>query len=423
MFIMDNKVSVIVPVYQVRVYLERCVNSILRQTFQNIEIILIDDGSTDGGGELCDEYAKQDTRVKVIHKTNGGLSSARNAGLEVAKGKYIAFVDSDDWVSPNFIRSMYEVCEGYECDICQCGFYEVIKDDLDMTDREGIPLIYRPLEYSYAEFSLLSWECVVSWNKLYKRTLFRDICFPAGRLHEDEFTTYKLINKANRIAVLPTRLYYYRRRGDSIVGRKYSYKRLDAGIAYREREKFYRENHYVELEQLTKARHLQWLKGQIKQFETLESRNESIERAIVQEENQIKEELGSVSVLRKDFLRNQYIFPFDMVEKKSNIVLYGGGMVGQQYFMQIRATNYCNVMLWADRNYVKLRRIGIPVDDPVRMSEVSDKIDYFVIAIVKREIASSVIEMLENELSVDRGKIIYCLNSVMDVGPYNNRII
>lgn len=419
---MKIEVSVIVPIYQVVGYLDKCMDSILNQSFQNMELILIDDGSTDGSSELCDEYARRDARVKVIHKQNGGLSSARNAGLDIARGEYIAFVDSDDWVSPDFIQVMHEVCEKYGCDICQCGMFDVISDECHTEDRGGIPVIFSPAEFIYAEYTLFSWDCVVSWNKLYRRSLFQDIRFPEGKQHEDEFTTWKLVGRSGRLAVLPTRLYYYRRRPDSIVGKRYSYKRLDAGEAYREREEFYREHGCTDLEQLTKARHLQWIDGQIKQFGTLEKRDTVIEKGIIGERQGLCQDMDGLDLLRRDFLRNQYVFPFDLIDKKSSIVLYGGGMVGQQYFLQVRATNYCNIRLWADRDYMRLRKIGIPVAAVDKINEVGSECDYFVIAIVNREIAARVMEMLTGEYHVDRGKIIYCLNSVMNISLYDNRI-
>lgn len=414
-------ISIIIPVYQVKDYIDKCIESVIEQTYQELEIILIDDGSTDGSGEICDEYAQKDNRINVIHKSNAGLSSARNVGLNIARGKYIAFIDSDDWVSRNFIQSMYEICEEYGADICQCGYYEAI-DDIAVTEENGIPIIYTSLEFSYTEFSLLSWECAICWNKLYRASLFQKIRFPEGKIHEDEFTTYKVVNMAERIAVLPARLYYYRQRSDSIMGKDYSYKRLEAGSAYKERELFYQSNEYSELEKLTKARHLQWINGQISNFNSLHNRDIYIEGEAIKTRNMLVEELVDVKLLRNDFVRNQYVFPFDQVEKKSGIVLYGGGMIGQQYFLQIKATNYCNIELWVDKNFSKLRKIGIPVNDVRELRNHVDRCDYIVVALMRREPALEVIRMLQNEYKVDRSKIIYCLNAVVDINHHNNRI-
>lgn len=416
---MSEKISVIVPVFQVKDYLEGCIISILKQTYKNIELILVDDGSTDGSGLICDQFAHKDERILVLHKENGGLSSARNAGLDHANGDYIAFVDSDDWVDLDYIRKMYEVCRLHDCDVCQCGIYDAINDDMEIRDSGGVPSIYTPLEFAYAEMSLLSWDCVVCWNKLYKSELFKGIRFPEGKIHEDEYTTYKVLNRANRIALLPTRLYYYRRRPESIVSKKYSYKRLDARDAYIEREDFYHDLGEARLEASVKARHLQWLKGQEKQFLSMGVRDENVEREILCEQDRLKGEVKSSNPLRKDFLRNTYIFPFDIVHKRSRIAIYGGGMLGQQYYQQIRAINYCDIICWADKDYKELRQIGIPVEDICRIKEST--IDYIVVAIVNSEIATGIINMLVSEYGVEKKKIVYCLNSVMNVMPDDNR--
>ena len=418
---MSDLISIIVPVFQVKKYIRKCLDTIIGQTFEYIEIILIDDGSTDESGFICDMYAEKDNRLKVIHKENGGLSSARNVGLEYAKGDYIAFVDSDDWVDLDYIRKMYEVCRLHDCDVCQCGIYDAINDDMEIRDSGGVPSIYTPLEFAYAEMSLLSWDCVVCWNKLYKSELFKEIRFPEGKIHEDEYTTYKVLNRANRIALLPTRLYYYRRRPESIVAKKYSYKRLDARDAYIEREGFYHDLGEVRLEASVKARHLQWLKGQQKQFISVEAREEVLEREISDEQNRLNDELKHFNPLRTDFLRNMYVFPFDLVQKRCCIAIYGGGMLGQQYFQQIRATNYCDIKCWVDRDYKKLRQIGIPVEETGKIKDYD--FDYVVVAIVRSEIAAEIINMLVSEYAIEREKIIYSLNSVMNVTPYDNRIL
>ena len=415
-------VSIIVPVYQVDRFLRKNLETLIAQRMKDIELILVDDGSTDGSGSICDEFALKDDRIRVIHKKNNGLSSARNVGLKVAKGKYVAFVDSDDWVSDEYVSLMYETCEKYEADICQCGFFEVISDDINIKDTGGHPEIYSSIEYAYAQASLLSWDCVICCNKLYKRSLFDGISFPEGKIHEDEYVTYKVAYKAKRIAVLPTRLYYYRQRAGSIVNQRYSYKRLDAREAYIEREKFYHSIGEARLELTVKAQHLQWLCGQINQFLKLEDRDVQLEKEIINEQKRLDEELASENLIRRDFLRNNYIFPFDLIGTKRNIVLYGGGTVGQQYYLQIRATNYCNINVWVDKDYKRLRKIGIPVQGIEEIRTVQNVSDYYVIALADADLARCVMDTLVVRFNVDKGKIIYCINSVMNITPENNRV-
>ncbi len=417
---MREKVSVIVPVFQVKDYLEKCILSILTQTYRNLEIILVDDGSTDGSEIICDQFALRDERIRVLHKENQGLSSARNTGLDYATGEYIAFVDSDDWIDERYIHQMYEVCKKYECDICQCGFFDAVCDDIFYKDHGGYPSIYSPIEFAYAEFSLLSWDCIVCWNKLYRASLFKNIRFPVGRIHEDEYVTYMLTYNANKIAVLPTRLYYYRRRNDSIVGRKYSYKRLDAREAIIERENFYHSIGEKELENVAKARYLHWMKGQIKQFSQIADRDEKLENEIIEECKELDCQLDSIDVIRRKFSRDNYVFPFDLIGVKKNIVLYGGGNVGQQYYLQIKATNYCNIIAWIDKDYDNLRQIGIPVQSTDDIEKTKDNADYYVIALAKADIAKNVIEMLAEKYMIDKKKIVYCINSVMGIEPFKN---
>lgn len=215
-------VSVIIPIYKVEPYLCECVDSVINQTYKNLEIILVDDGSPDKCPEICDEYAQKDSRIKVIHKPNGGLSDARNAGIEVAKGEWISFVDSDDIVNNNFIEVLLNTAINNSCEIAVCGyncFYE--KKELNISNATTADSTHKcnlliPIQVLKKQFK--SAKYVVIWNKLYKKVLFEsNIRFPKGRLHEDEFTTYKLCIHASKIADISENLYYYRQRKGSIT--------------------------------------------------------------------------------------------------------------------------------------------------------------------------------------------------------------
>ncbi|WP_243009253.1 glycosyltransferase [Clostridium sp. AM58-1XD] len=238
-------VSVIVPVYKVENYLERCVHSIQNQTYKHLEIILVDDGSPDNCGKICDEFAENDKRIRVIHKINGGLSEARNFGIDVAEGKYIVFVDSDDWIDPDMIELLLRIREMHNADIVECSYRNVYKDKIiEETYCRGEIVIGDSV---FALKGMLDWKYFkpVAWNKLYKREVLGDIRYPKGKLHEDEFTTYKYFYNAKKMAYVDVSKYNYdRTREDSITGKKFQASNLDACWAFRERVDFF-ENHNI----------------------------------------------------------------------------------------------------------------------------------------------------------------------------------
>ncbi len=243
-------ISVIVPVYRVEEYLERCVKSILSQTYKNLEVILVDDGSPDQCPAICDACAEKDARVKVIHQENKGLSGARNAGIDAASGEYLAFVDSDDYVSPHFIEELYQLLQDTGCAIGQCRFSYVKGDGL-VEEGDSAFCIYRGeslMEQLYGPEEKAT--CfVVAWNKLYRTELFKEtgIRYPEGRIHEDEATTYRLFHEAKKLAFLDRALYgYYTENGGSITS-VFSAKRLQWLTAHEERIAFFKKNGYEKL--------------------------------------------------------------------------------------------------------------------------------------------------------------------------------
>ena len=243
-------ISVIVPVYRVEKYLERCVKSILSQTYKNLEVILVDDGSPDQCPAICDACAEKDARVKVIHQENKGLSGARNAGIDAASGEYLAFVDSDDYVSPHFIEELYQLLQDTGCAIGQCRF-SYMKGDGLVEEGDSAFCIYRGeslMEQLYGPEEKAT--CfVVAWNKLYRAELFKEtgIRYPEGRIHEDEATTYRLFHEAKKLAFLDRALYgYYTENGGSITS-VFSAKRLQWLTAHEERIAFFKKNGYEKL--------------------------------------------------------------------------------------------------------------------------------------------------------------------------------
>lgn len=218
----NSKISLVIPIYKVELYLDRCIKSIVVQTYTNLEIILVDDGSPDQCPKLCDDWEKRDFRIKVIHKPNGGLSDARNVGIEAATGDYILFVDSDDYISVDMCEKMILAAKKNNSDMVMCGFI------LKYPDREiRTPLITGDVERVYSNLEMLDLffktkkvELTVAWNKMYRRDVFftpEHIRYPVGKLHEDEFTTYKLIYASKKITVIPEFLYYYVQRSQSIM--------------------------------------------------------------------------------------------------------------------------------------------------------------------------------------------------------------
>ncbi len=211
-------VSIIVPIYNVEKYLEVCIKSIIEQTYSNVEIILIDDGSSDNSGYICDEWAKKDERVNVIHKQNGGLSDARNVGKQYANGEYFVFVDGDDYIAPTLVSYCYESAKRYEVDIVVYEWYRVEEEYNELYKDTINPSIERMKGSDLLrEFVLNEKGHATICNKFYKREIWDGIDFPVGKLHEDEYVITDILLKAKNIIVSDNRLYYYRKRNRSIT--------------------------------------------------------------------------------------------------------------------------------------------------------------------------------------------------------------
>jgi len=225
---MEDIISVIIPVYNTSLYLRQCLDSVIAQTYRNLEIILVDDGSTDDSGKICEEYAANDDRIQVIHKENGGLSDARNAALEVVSGQYITFIDSDDYVDKKYIEVLAGCAKKEDCDFVEVSYIKFIgniKNGGGCTEQQRctmytqkeamLDMLYRRKIKMY------------SWGKLYKAHVFSDLRFPKGKLFEDMPTTWSAVKKVSQVAYMDLPLYFYRQRSDSIVNSKYSTKKMD----------------------------------------------------------------------------------------------------------------------------------------------------------------------------------------------------
>ena len=221
------EISVIVPVYKVEKFLHRCVDSILNQSFRDFELILVDDGSPDNCGNLCDAYAARDSRIHVIHQKNGGMSAARNTGIDWVMAEshshWLVFVDSDDWVHPQFLQQLYSAAEQTLCKISACGFFRTEGDPLPEGEDFSIQ---RMSADDYYCGQLHEGSTAVAWNKLYHRSLFKKLRYPIGKLHEDEFTTYKAVYRSGSIGVTPARLYAYYQNPEGIMRSDWNPRRM-----------------------------------------------------------------------------------------------------------------------------------------------------------------------------------------------------
>lgn len=251
-------ISIIIPVYNVEKYLERCVESVFAQTYSAYELILVDDGSTDGSGKICDRLAKRDDRVRVIHKENGGLSSARNTGLKMSRGEYITFIDSDDVVHPCYLECLLKA--GKHADISM-GKLErfsgetVSFADIDKNEKPDLKTGQETLGCFFEQKAEVA-NYVSACCKLYKRELFDGIVFPEGRLFEDEFTTYRLYYKADKVAVSQNILYYYYVNDTGITRNLTLLKRCDEYDAQWERIHFFYDHQLTDLWKLALREYL-----------------------------------------------------------------------------------------------------------------------------------------------------------------------
>ena len=237
---MSELISVIVPVYKVEPFLDKCIQSIVEQSYTNLEIILVDDGSPDQCPALCDQWAKKDSRIKVIHQKNAGLSAARNAGIDLAGGDYLAFVDSDDYIAPDMYEKLHTALVQNQADISECNFKMVYPDGTHFY------LKFCPLEDCVltADQALSAvednWVHTVQWNKLIKKEIYSQYRLPIGRIHEDEFAIHHLFAAANKIVCIQDALYYYVQRPDSIMSAEWNPRRLDWLYALFDRYAFYK---------------------------------------------------------------------------------------------------------------------------------------------------------------------------------------
>lgn len=254
---MDKElISVMIPVYNVEKFLPYSLESVINQTYKNLEIIIINDGSTDGSKAICEQYAKNDKRIKLLSQKNQGLSAARNAGLNIVTGKYIGFVDSDDVISLEFYECLYKLLKETNSDISECASVQISDEDLfnNKTKFDNINNLdfittdsLGALNRINSEEIYITGKSIVVWNKLYKKELFDDIRFPVGKKYEDDLTTYKLFNKIHKLVSTEKVLYDYVQRKNSLMHKDFSIGRLEALEVFDNYEQFFKEynNRYL----------------------------------------------------------------------------------------------------------------------------------------------------------------------------------
>lgn len=344
---MSKKISIIVPIYNIEKYLHQCLRSIINQTYKNIEIILVDDGSVDNCPQICDEYADIDSRIKVIHKQNEGLVRARKIGLMASTGELIGFVDGDDWVEPDMFGRLYDVLSEQAVDIAMCGRYEDTGDTyrkvyhgISQGRYDKTALINKVYPNMIVNGAFFEWGLFPGvWDKLFRReALLRHQMSVDDRLTmgEDAACTYPALLNAQSIYVLQECLYHYRQSAGSMVKQNTDIElmRERFRILYNSVNKIFGEYRYI--------------------YDLREQWKEYILFLMVPRAGQ----------LYKNIDRLDYLFPFPGVHKGSNIIIYGMGTYGQLLYKFVRDTNFCNVAACADRNFEELRKQGLKVIAP-----------------------------------------------------------
>lgn len=243
---MEDLISVIVPIYNTSKYLPKCIDSIINQTYSNLEILLIDDGSKDNSLNICKDYEKKDNRIKVFHKENGGLSDARNYGIDVCVGKYLIFIDSDDYVHEKMLEILYNNLISTGSQLSVCNFFRTNNRNTDIVINNQITKVYSKLQCFDNLYNNLYVTTVIACNKLYESNIWTNLRFPLDKLHEDDFVIHYIIEKCNNVVYTNLKLYYYYVRENSITN-SYSKKRLDSIDAYYDRMKFFKKNSYKDL--------------------------------------------------------------------------------------------------------------------------------------------------------------------------------
>jgi glycosyltransferase involved in cell wall biosynthesis len=349
-------ISVIVPIYQIERYIGICIESLLNQTYKNLEIILVDDGSPDRCPEICDLYASKDSRIKVIHKPNGGLVSARKAGIEMATGDYVGYVDGDDWVGPGFYESLYSAIVTSDCDVVCAGQSRDLFDQsvhflnpypLGIYTGENLKILQESM-LSYGDFYRPGITTYV-WNKLFKReVLYKHQMNVDNRISigEDAAVTYPVLMECNSVYISDCVAYHYRQREDSMLKKSASFS--------------------------VEAEKLKYLYEYMSEFAKQYGRNL---------QKQVDDYVLGICIMRSGgrLLDDSYS-TFDEIYYGTDIVIYSAGTFGQQLMNRFRESEHCNVVAWIDDDFWEYRRCCLDVDSVERITSL--QFDYILIAAI-----------------------------------------
>ncbi|MEO1030661.1 MAG: glycosyltransferase family 2 protein [Bacteroidota bacterium] len=380
-----TKISVIVPIYRIENYLAKCIESLLQQSFQDFELILVDDGSPDSCPEICDNYAKKDQRIKVIHKTNGGLLSARKAGLDAALGTYIAYVDGDDWVDNYYLDTLYRLAESNKADLVVTGHFREFNSKIEtikpkaagVYDADQIRSEILPNAIYNGEFCEHGMSTYV-WNKLFKKTLLKQILYDVHNdviMGEDAAITYSYLAISKRLVISKIPLYYYRQRHDSIV------KSI--------------ENPKIEYYRLGLLMNL--LKTKLSAIIDENTLNKQINYYLY---SQILVRSGGLIYNDKT---QSWFNPFLQTKQGSKIVVYSSGSFGQHILSTNLKTDYFKIIKWVDVDFHDLK-IGDNTVNPIS-SPSNEEFDFLIIATIN----PSIYRLIKTELElmgIESSKII-----------------
>lgn len=416
--VIDDLISVVVPVYNVEKYVGQCIESIINQTYKNLEIILVDDGSTDNSGKICDEYAKKDSRIKVIHKENGGLVSARKAGLNIANGGSIGFVDSDDWIDPKMYGDMQALMNKYKVDFVVSGYYRMNGEKWKPCDQVRI------IDNPYKEDQV--WESIICdvKNGIY---FVRSICFKLMRsnilkkaytmlpdkcsLGEDYITTVNAIFMSKRVCLHNEAYYHYMRRENSYVS-TFNLKRVNQEIMLLEElENVFRRNNAEYLIE-------KYLKNAMsKDIVNALNNSHSVSQVYLKNTEQLVSNAQQIQNIDRKGDKNKmkntgwyHCFPFGSVEKNSNIAIYGMGEIGRHYLKQLEETGYCKVECASDGNWQNISDVNVKMVSPEELAKMDLTV---IIANGNADVANQIINRLK-ELGMSEERIIWEDYNIMD---------
>jgi len=379
-------ISVIVPIYGIEKYLTKCIESIVSQTYKNLEIILVNDGSPDNSAKICDKYTKADERIKVIHKENGGLVSARKAGLLVASGEYIAYVDGDDWIEPQMYQSLMSLALEYDTDVVIAGHkvelensaIDIMKNTLPCglyKDKDLQTKLYTKMLNTglFSQFGIYSY----LWNKLFRKSVIYDaqMCIDNDIfMGEDAACLYPALLNAKSIYITDSTHYHYIQHTNSMVKTR----KLDASELSRYNQLF---NHLYN--QFDKYNHKLLLKPQLKYY--------MLSLITVR-----------ASIYNSMFSNPNELFAYGEIEKGSKVIIYGAGTYGQHLYSRVRNSAEFDIVDWVDIFYEKYRNIGLDVN-PID-SVLNKEYDYIVVAYISEKTASIFKDMLI-EKGIESNKI------------------